>query len=142
MNSKSSDRMKEDSGVHVSKRGWRRGGGEYCSQIGSWHPAIVLAKHQSPDGQLAINSGQVDAYQSSLTHSSSSDSCFSASLCASGMRHSFAGTSESRDPPLGPTGADGIPYYVNVCVMMLLLALPTSSQGRSRTASFCVRDWH
>ena len=30
--------------------------------------AFVLARHQEPDGQLAISSGQVEAYQSAIPH--------------------------------------------------------------------------
>lgn len=46
------------------KRDGKRG-----SQIVHWHRTIVLAPHQQSDGQLAVSSGQVEAYQSANPHS-------------------------------------------------------------------------
>lgn len=67
---KSSDRIRKDSKVHVSKQRHREAGreGKYGSQIVLLHPAIVLAQHQQPEDQLAISSGQVEAYQSEILH--------------------------------------------------------------------------
>lgn len=65
---KSSDRIREDSKVRVSKQREAGREGKYGSQIVLLHPAIVLAQHQQPEDQLAISSGQVEVYQSKILH--------------------------------------------------------------------------
>lgn len=69
---KSSDRIREDSKVHVSKQRHGEAGreGKYGSQIVLLHPAIVLAQHQQPEDQLVISSGSLSVRNLARSNSS------------------------------------------------------------------------